>query len=86
MQSDVISSAMPHFEQRKVLKSGNVVVIWGAPIQPKAEQNSGIVLMYYLDVPEKGGIVCYQDGQAAVLTKDEFEKARKAKPPENVVK
>ena len=34
--------------------------------------------MYHKDVPEKGGLVCYQDGKVVELTPEEFKQAPKA--------
>lgn len=65
---------------RKALQSGDYVVIWDVEILPRAERNAGMVLAYHRDVPEKGGTVCYQDGEAATLTREEFVRAPKSQP------
>jgi hypothetical protein len=65
---------------RKALQSGNYVVVWKVKLLGTAEMNAGKVLAYHRDVPEKGGHVCYQDGEAAVLTREEFERAPKSQP------
>jgi hypothetical protein len=65
---------------KKALQSGNYVVIWDVEILLPAERNSGKVLAYHRDVPEKGGMVVYQDGFVAALTREEFERAPKAQP------
>lgn len=65
---------------RKALNSGNYVVIWDVEILLPAERNSGKILAYHRDVPERGGVVAYQDGSVAVLTREEFERVPKAQP------
>jgi hypothetical protein len=68
---------------RKALQSGDYVVIWDVELLLPAERNSGKVLAYHRDVPEKGGVVGYQDGLVAVLTREEFERAPKSQPAVN---
>jgi hypothetical protein len=65
---------------RKALRSGNYVVVWDVEILQTPEMNSGKVLAYHRDAPQKGGMVCYQDGEVAVLTREEFERAPKSQP------
>lgn len=65
---------------RKALRSGNYVVIWNVGLVLPAEHNSGKILAYHRDVPEKGGLVCYQDGFVATLTREEFERTPKSQP------
>jgi hypothetical protein len=67
----------------KALRSGNYVVIWDVEILLPSERNSGKVLAYHRDVPDRGGMVCYQDGAVAVLTREEFERAPKSQPAAN---
>ncbi len=65
---------------RKALRSGNYVVIWDVELLLPAERNSGMILAYHREVPDKGGVVCYQDGLVATLTREEFERAPKSQP------
>jgi hypothetical protein len=74
------ANAATQSEARKALQSGKYVVIWDVELLLPAEKNSGKVLAYHRDVPEKGGAVCYQDGEFAVLTREEFERAPKSQP------
>lgn len=71
---------------KSALRSGNYVVIWDAEFLKPAERNSGKILAYHRDVPEKGGMARYQDGVHAVLTREEFERAPKAHPPADPTK
>jgi hypothetical protein len=59
------------------LKSGDLVVEWGAPMLKEGE-GSGAVLGYYKAVPEQGGSVLMQDGKIQKMTADEFKAAPKA--------
>lgn len=71
-------NATAQVDARKALKSGKYVVVWDVEILLPAEKNSGKVLAYERDVPQKGGVVCYQDGVVAVLTREEFDRAAKS--------
>jgi hypothetical protein len=60
------------------LKSGELVVHWGAPLAPEGESTPG-VLAYSKTVPEQGGLVLLQDGWTIKkMTADEFKAAPKA--------
>jgi hypothetical protein len=72
------TNATAQSDVRNALQSGNYVVIWDVAIQTPGEKNSGKVLAYRRDVPEKGGAVCYQDGSVRVLTREEFHRAPRA--------
>ncbi|MBN9517012.1 hypothetical protein J0H58_00605 [bacterium] len=65
---------------RKALQSGNYIVIWDVELLLPAEKNSGKILAYHRDVPEKGGVIAYQDGFIATVTREEFERTPKAQP------
>jgi hypothetical protein len=61
------------------VKSGNVVVIWGAPLQ--GEEDGGKdekVVAYEKPVPTNGGYVLFSAGTVKKLTPGEFESAPKA--------
>ena len=60
------------------IKSGDVVVNWGVGLADDPEAAS-TVLAYQKDVPEKGGEVLMQDGNAKNMTAEEFKAAKK--PP-----
>jgi hypothetical protein len=60
------------------LKSGDLVVQWGAPLSPEGEA-APAVLAYLKTVPEQGGLVLLQDGWTIKpMTADEFNAASKA--------
>ena len=60
------------------IKSGELVVQWGAPLSPQGEP-ADAVLAYGKTVPEQGGPVLLQDGWAIKsMTADEFRAAPKA--------
>lgn len=61
-----------------MLKSGDLVVQWGAPLSPTGE-SAQAVLAYLKSVPEQGGPVLMQDGETIkTMTADEFKAAPKA--------
>ena len=60
------------------IKSGEVIVYWGVGLADDSEAAS-TVLAYQKDVPEKGGEVLMQDGNATKMTAEEFKAAKK--PP-----
>ncbi len=61
-----------------LLKSGGLVVQWGASIAPEGE-TSPAVLAYLKAVPDQGGLVLLQDGRTIkTMTADEFKAAPKA--------
>ncbi|WP_435015919.1 hypothetical protein TA3x_003476 [Tundrisphaera sp. TA3] len=58
------------------IKSGDVVVMWGAPVVEGGEQS---VLAYEKSAPESGGYVLMQDGATVKeMTSEEFKAAPKA--------
>ncbi len=60
------------------LKSGELVVEWGAPLAPEGDSTTG-VLAYAKSVPERGGPVLLRDGWTIKrMTADEFKAAPKA--------
>jgi hypothetical protein len=60
------------------LKSGELVITWGAPIVKEGD-GARTVLAYYKAVPDQGGSVLMQDGTTIQkLTADEFKAAPKA--------
>jgi len=65
----------------EMLKSGQLVVQWGAPLTPEGEATEA-VLAYVKTVPEQGGQVLMQDGRTVkTMTADEFKAASKAGGP-----
>ena len=62
----------------EMLRSGQLVVQWGAPLTPEGESTDA-VLAYVKAVPEQGGQVLLQDGRTIkTMTADEFKAAPKA--------
>jgi hypothetical protein len=59
------------------LKSGEVLVYWGAGLSDGPDAAS-TVLAYQKDVPENGGEVLMQDGTARKMTAEEFKAAPRA--------
>lgn len=57
------------------LKSGKYVVVWNAKLGPRPDA----LLAYYRDAPEKGGAVCYVNGEFATLTREQFAQTPKAR-------
>jgi hypothetical protein len=65
----------------EMLKSGQLVVHWGAPLTPEGGATDA-VLAYVKTVPEQGGPVLLQDGRTIkTMTADEFKAAPKAGGP-----
>jgi hypothetical protein len=65
----------------EMLKSGQLVVQWGAPLTPENEATDA-VLAYVKTVPDQGGQVLMQDGWTIkTMTADEFKAAPKAGSP-----
>jgi hypothetical protein len=63
-----------------MIKSGDLMVEWGAPLTPEGEVAHAI-LAYLKKVPEQGGNVLMQDGKTIkMMTADEFKAAPKASP------
>jgi hypothetical protein len=60
------------------VKSGEVIVYWGVGLDESSD-GASTVLAYQKDVPEKGGEVLMQDGNARKMTAEEFKAAKK--PP-----
>lgn len=63
-----------HPQGYAVVKSGEVVVNWGA-----GPADSSAVLAYQKEVPSSGGWVLLQNGKVKQMTADEFKAAPKAK-------
>ncbi len=62
----------------EMIKSGNLVVQWGAPLSPEGA-SADAVLAYVKTVPEQGGYVLMQDGKSIrMMTAEEFKTAPKA--------
>jgi hypothetical protein len=65
----------------QMLKSGELIVQWGAPLSPEGE-STDTVLAYFKNAPEQGGSVLLQDGNTIKkMTADEFKAAPKASAP-----
>ncbi len=61
-----------------MIKSGDLVVQWGAPLSPEGKAANAI-LAYVKTVPERGGNVLMQDSMTInKMTADEFKTAPKA--------
>lgn len=63
----------------EAVKSGNVVVLWGAPL--KGEEDVGkdeAVIAYEKNVPTEGGYVLLSAGTIKKMTAAEFQSALKA--------
>jgi len=66
----------------EAVKSGNVVVVWGAKMT--IEEGGGTsgttdVVAYEKKVPSEGGLVLLQNGTVKQMTADEFKSTPKAK-------
>jgi hypothetical protein len=62
----------------EMIKSGDLIVQWGAPLDPENE-TADAVLAYVKTVPEQGGRVLMQDAWTIKnMTADEFKAAPKA--------
>ncbi|MGZ3414946.1 MAG: hypothetical protein ACXWNX_15350, partial [Isosphaeraceae bacterium] len=62
----------------EMIKSGDLVVQWGAPLSPEGKAANAI-LAYVKTVPERGGNVLMQDSMTInKMTADEFKTAPKA--------
>jgi hypothetical protein len=62
----------------ELLKSGELVVQWGASLTPEGEA-APAVLAYLKAVPDQGGLVLLQDGWTIkTMTADQFKAASKA--------
>jgi hypothetical protein len=64
----------------EAVKSGNVVVLWGAPL--KGEEDVGkdeAIVAYEKNVPTEGGYVLLSAGTVKKMTAAEFQSAPKAK-------
>jgi hypothetical protein len=63
-----------------MIKSGDLIVQWGASLSPEGDTASAI-LAYVKTVPEQGGYVLMQDGRTIKkMAADEFRSAPKASP------
>jgi len=75
---DLFQSKYP--EVYDLVKSGDLVVVWGTPI--KMEKDAGkpeLVLAYGRDVPTDGGYVLTSTGNVTKMSAAEFASAPKAK-------
>lgn len=62
------------------LKSGEVVVVWGAKVAGEGGEGGGTGVVAYLKtVPETGGAVFLENGQVKEMSAEEFKSAPKAK-------
>ena len=67
-----------HPMAEEMLKSGELVVQWDAPLSPEGT-TADAVLAYVKTVPEQGGYVLMQDGKSIrMMTAEEFKTAPKA--------
>ena len=65
----------------QAVKSGDVVVVWGAKMAGEGEAASAAanVIAYEKDAPTSGGYVLFTNGEVKQMTADEFKSAPKAK-------
>jgi hypothetical protein len=64
----------------EAVKSGNVVVLWGAPLKGEGEVGKDeAVVAYEKNVPTEGGYVLLSAGTIKKMTASEFQAAPKAK-------
>ena len=65
----------------RAVKSGDVVVVWGAKMAGEGSSGSGSgeVIAYEKKVPTEGGFVLLTSGTVKEMTADEFKAAPKAK-------
>ena len=67
-------------EAYKLVKSGDLVVLWGTPIKmEKDARMPEMVLAYGKDVPQGGGYVLTSEGNVTKMSAAEFASAPKAK-------
>jgi hypothetical protein len=67
-------------EVYNLVKSGDLVVLWGTPIKPeKGTGKPEMVLAYGKDVPTDGGYVLMATGNVTKMSAAEFASAPKAK-------
>jgi len=75
---DKLQSMYPSGYQ--AVKSGDVVVIWGAGMKGEGAKGSGgDVIAYEKDAPNSGGFVLLTSGEVKKMSADEFKSAPKAK-------
>jgi hypothetical protein len=75
---DLAVKGQGHPIAQEMLRSGELVVEWGAPLVAENE-NADAVLAYVKTVPEQGGKVLMQDGWTIKnMTAEEFKSAPKA--------
>ncbi|MBO0697639.1 MAG: hypothetical protein J2P46_04540 [Zavarzinella sp.] len=72
-------TVFPHGYQ--AVKSGDVVVLWGAGVKGEGEAagKGGEVVAYEKDAPANGGYVLLTSGEVKKLSASEFQSAPKAK-------
>jgi hypothetical protein len=78
--SDLDLFQAKHPEVYNLLKSGDLVVLWGTPL--KTEKDAGkaeMVLAYGKDVPADGGYVLTSAGNVTKMSATEFASAPKAR-------
>ncbi len=63
----------------KAVESGEVVVVWGAPVGGEGGGGGTGVLAYEKSAPDSGGAVLLQDGSVKQMTADEFRAAPKGR-------
>lgn len=62
----------------KALRSGEVVVVWGATMPGEGETGTDAVIAYEFTVPSAGGHVLLHNGAVKQMTADEFRAAPRA--------
>jgi hypothetical protein len=65
----------------QAVKSGDIVVVWGAKMAGEGEgaKGGGEVIAYEKDAPATGGYVLLTSGEVKQMSADEFKAAPKAK-------
>jgi hypothetical protein len=63
----------------KAVESGEVVVVWGAPVAGEGGGGGKGVVAYEKSAGDSGGSVLLQDGTVKKMTAEEFKAAPKAK-------
>jgi hypothetical protein len=76
---DSLRSQFPNGYQ--AVKSGDVVVLWGAGVagEGEAAKGGGDVIAYEKDAPTQGGYVLLTSGEVKKMSASEFQSAPKAK-------
>ena len=63
----------------QAVKSGEIVVVWGAPMAGEGETGTDAVIAYEKKVPTDGGLVLLHNGTVKEMSADAFKSAPKAK-------